>query len=69
MEVREMWVYAGSFLAGALWGGGYVKPEVSIAFMAGIWIGSPNSDVVKWAVVAFIAGVVVGGVVLKKRET
>jgi len=62
----QFWVYAGAGFAGLLWGGGYVQPAVVLAFVAGLWLGA-GGDVGKWAVIALIAGYIVGSM-MRRRE-
>jgi hypothetical protein len=63
----EWWVYASAGFAGFLWGVGYVEPAVAVAFVAGIWLGA-GGDMAKWAVLALIAGYIVGSLVVKERQ-
>jgi hypothetical protein len=63
----EWWVYAGAGFAGFLWGVGFVEPAVAVAFVAGVWMGA-GGDVAKWAVVALIAGYIIGSVVGKRGQ-
>ena len=64
----EWWVYASAGFVGMLWGMGAVAGTVAVAFLAGVWMGA-GSDVAKWAVLALIAGYVIGNVVSKRRQT
>jgi hypothetical protein len=64
----KIWVYAGAGFAGFLWGVGSVRGEVAVALVAGIWLGSGGGDVVMWAVMALIAGYLVGSLVAGRRR-
>jgi multisubunit Na+/H+ antiporter MnhE subunit len=63
--MEDLWVYAGAGFAGFLWGAGVVTGAMAVAFMAGLWLG--NSAVVQWAVLALIAGYVIGSMVSRRR--
>jgi membrane protein DedA with SNARE-associated domain len=65
--MNDWLVYASAGFAGLLWGAGYVQPAVAFAFVAGLWLGT-GSDVMKWAVLALIAGYIVGNLIIKKRQ-
>jgi hypothetical protein len=62
----QVWVYAGAGFAGLLWGAGVITGTVAVAFMAGLWLGS--SGVVQWAVLALIAGYVVGSLMSRRGQ-
>ena len=63
----EWWVYASAGFAGLLWGAGYIQPAVAFAFVAGVWMGA-GGDMAKWAVIALIAGYVLGYMLLARRR-
>ncbi|MCI4407835.1 MAG: hypothetical protein JHC26_01995 [Thermofilum sp.] len=63
----NLWIYAGATFAGFLWGAGTVRGEVAVAFMAGVFI--TNSSVATWAVIALIAGYMVGSLLSKRGQT
>jgi hypothetical protein len=60
-------VYAGAGFAGIMWGGGYVQPVTVLAFIAGLWLGV-GGDVAKWAVLALIAGYIVGSIIAGRKR-
>jgi hypothetical protein len=62
-------VYAGAGFAGFLWGSGAVAGTVAVAFMAGLWLGSGGGDAMMWAVMALIAGYVIGNLVAGRRRS
>jgi hypothetical protein len=64
----QWWVYASAGFAGMLWGMGAVAGTVTVAFLAGVWMGA-GGDVAKWAVLALIAGYIIGSVVGKRGQT
>jgi len=64
----QWWVYAGAGFVGFLWGMGAVDGTVAVAFLAGVWMGV-GGDVAKWAILALIAGYVIGNVVGKRGQT
>ena len=66
MSDMTMWAYVGAGVVGLLWGGGYIQPAVALAFVVGLWLGSGN-DILKWAVIALIAGYVVGSIVMRRK--
>jgi hypothetical protein len=51
-----------------LWGVGYVEPAVAVAFVAGIWLGA-GGDMAKWAVLALIAGYIIGSMMSMRGQT
>jgi hypothetical protein len=61
----NVWVYAGAGFAGLLWGMGTVRGEVAVAFMAGIFVA--NSNVATWAVIALVAGYMVGSLLMGRK--
>ena len=61
----NLWIYVGAGFVGFLWGAGSIAGAVVIAFMAGLWLG--NSGVALWAVLALIAGYVVGQMFMARR--
>ena len=61
----SIWIYAGAGFVGFLWGAGSIAGTVAVAFMAGLWLG--NSNVALWAVLALIAGYVVGQMFMARR--
>ena len=63
--MENMWVYAGAGFAGLLWGMGAIRGEAAVAFMAGVFV--TNSSVAVWAVVALIAGYVIGNLLMSRR--
>ena len=63
--VENLWIYVGAGFAGLLWGMGTINGAVAIAFMAGIFI--TNSSVATWAVVALVAGYMVGSLLMSRR--
>jgi len=63
----NLWIYAGAGFAGFLWGAGTIRGEVAVAFMAGVFV--TNSSVATWAVLALIAGYIVGSIMSKKSQT
>jgi hypothetical protein len=63
----KVWIYAGAGFAGFLWGAGSIRGEAALALMAGIWLGSGGGDVVVWAVIAMIAGYVIGSMVAGRK--
>ena len=63
----QWWVYASAGFAGLLWGSEYLQPGVAFAFVAGIWMGA-GGDVAKWAVLALIAGYIIGNLMSKRRQ-
>jgi hypothetical protein len=62
----NLWVYAGAGFAGLMWGMGTIRGEAAVAFMAGIFI--TNSNVAVWAVIALIAGYIVGSLMSRKGQ-
>jgi hypothetical protein len=46
---------------------GSISGTVAVAFMAGLWVG--NGSVIQWAVLALIAGYVIGSVMSRRRQT
>jgi len=64
--MENMWVYAGAGFAGLLWGMGTIRGEMAVAFMAGVFV--TNSNVAVWAVIAMIAGYMVGNMLLSRKE-
>jgi hypothetical protein len=63
----NVWVYAGAGFVGLLWGLGNINGAVAVAFMVGLWLG--NSNVALWAVLALIAGYIIGSMMGKRRQT
>jgi hypothetical protein len=63
----SIWIYAGAGFVGLLWGMGSISGTVAVAFMAGLWVG--NGSVIQWAVLALIAGYVIGSVMSRRRQT
>jgi len=63
--MENMWVYAGAGFAGLLWGMGTIRGEAAVAFMAGIFV--TNSNVAVWAVIAMIAGYVIGNMLISRK--
>ena len=61
----NVWVYAGAGFAGLLWGMGTINGAVAIAFMAGIFVA--NSNAAMWAVIALVAGYMVGNMLLSRK--
>jgi hypothetical protein len=61
----NVWVYAGAGFVGFLWGAGNINGTVAVAFMAGLWMG--NSNVIQWAVLALIAGYIIGNALLSRK--
>jgi len=49
-----------------LWGMGTIRGEAAVAFMAGIFV--TNSNVAVWAVIAMIAGYIVGNLLSSRRK-
>jgi len=64
--MENLWVYAGAGFAGMLWGMGTIRGEAAVAFMAGIFV--TNSNVAVWAVIAMIAGYIVGNLLSSRRK-
>jgi hypothetical protein len=62
----RVWVYAGAGFVGLLWGMGSVPGTVAVAFMAGLWLG--DGGVIQWAVLALIAGYIVGSVMSRRGQ-
>jgi len=63
--MENLWVYAGAGFAGMLWGMGTIRGEAAVAFMAGIFV--TNSNVAVWAVIAMIAGYVIGNMLISRK--
>jgi hypothetical protein len=61
----NLWIYVGAGFVGFLWGAGSIAGTVAVAFMAGLWLG--NSGAALWAVLALIAGYVVGQMFMARR--
>jgi len=61
----NVWVYAGAGFAGLLWGMGTINGTVAVAFMAGIFV--TNSNVATWAVIALVAGYMVGSLLMGRK--
>ena len=66
LSMDDWWIYASAGFVGFLWGAGNINGAVAIAFVAGLWMA--NSNVVQWAVLALIAGYIIGGMVVRKRQ-
>ena len=62
----NVWVYVGAGFMGLLWGMGSITGAVVTAFMVGLWLG--NSGVALWAVLALIAGYIIGRMMSKKGQ-
>ena len=63
--MENLWVYAGAGFAGLLWGMGTIRGEAAVAFMAGIYV--TNSNVATWAVIALVAGYMVGSLLMGRK--
>jgi hypothetical protein len=62
----NLWVYAGAGFVGFLWGAGSIAGATAVAFMVGLWLG--NSGAAQWAVLALIAGYIIGSMMSRKRQ-
>ena len=62
----NLWIYVGAGFVGFLWGMGSIAGTVAVAFMVGLWLG--NSDAALWAVLALIAGYIIGNIMSRKRQ-